>query len=75
MKFSHHRNDTETERKEDIKREQKNISELWNKFKYSNIHVIVVLKLGRDRKLFEEMIAEKTPILIKTINSQIQKAQ
>lgn len=40
----------ETERKEDIKREQKNISELWNKFKYSNIHVIVVLKLGRDRK-------------------------
>ena len=67
-----------TERKRIFKNE-KNITELWDNFKQPNIWLIGVYE-GEDSEeetgnIFEEIMTENIPNLMKTINPQMQESQ
>ena len=67
---------------EDEKRIQKNedsVSSLWDNFKHSNIHIIGVPE-GEEKEqasgnLFERIMKENLPNLMKEIDMQVQEAQ
>ena len=55
------------------------MSSLWDNFKHSNIHIIGMLE-GEEKEqeignLFEKIIQEKFPNLVKEIDMQVQEAQ
>ena len=50
------------------KNEKKNISELWDYFKWPNTQAATVPVEGKGQKIFEELMTEKIPNLTKPIN-------
>ena len=66
-------------KKKRIKKNEVCINSLWDNFKRSNIHIIGVPE-GKEKEqeignLFEKLIKENFPNLVKEIDMQIQEAQ
>ena len=62
-----------------IQKNEGSISSLWDKFKHNNIHIIGMLereqKEQKIKKLFEKLMKENSPNLVKEIDIQVQEAQ
>ena len=66
-------------KKKESKKHKDKVSSLWDNFKYSNIHIIG-LQEGEEKEqeignLFEKIMKEKFPNLVKEIDMQVQEAQ
>ena len=72
-------NQSEQEEEERIHKNEDSINNLWDKFKWSNIRIIGMLegeeKEQEIRNLFEKIIKESFPNLVKEIDIQFQEAQ
>ena len=72
-------NQSEQQEKKRIQKNKDNISSLWNNFKQSNIHIIGVPE-GEEKEqeignLFEKIMKENFPNLVKEIDMQVLEAQ
>ena len=70
-------NQSEQQEKKRIQKNKDNISSLWNNFKQSNIHIIGVPE-GEEKEqdignLFEKIMKENFPNLVKEIDMQVRK--
>ena len=65
-------------KKKEFKKNEASISSLWDNFKRSNIHIIGLLEEEKEQeigKLFEKIMKETLPNLVKDIDMQVQEAQ
>ena len=72
-------NQSEQQEEKRIQKNEDCISSLWDNFKHSNIHITGVPE-GREKEqeignLFEKIVKEKFPNLVKKIDMQVQEAQ
>ena len=62
-----------------MQKNEDSISSLWDNFKTSNIHIIGVAEIEEKEQeignLFEKMMKENSPNLVKEIDMQVQEAQ
>ena len=72
-------NQSEQQEEKGIEEKGDSVSSLWDNFKHSNIHILGVLegeeKEQEIRNLFEKIIKENFPNLVKEIDMQVQEAQ
>nr|KAF6437933.1 hypothetical protein HJG59_008654 [Molossus molossus] len=72
-------NQSENQKKKTIKKQEESLRELWDKWKHNNIHVIgVAEEEGNEQVLeniFEEIVTENFPNLVKEEGIQVQEAQ
>ena len=66
-------------KKQEFKKNEKRLRNIWDNFKCSNIHIIR-LPEGEEKEqeienFFEKIMKEKFPDLAKKINMQVQEAQ
>ena len=66
-------------KKKELKKNEDSASSLWNNFKKSNIHITGVPE-GKEKEqeignLFEKIVKENFPNLVKEIDMQVQEAQ
>ena len=68
-----------TRRKKNPKNNKGNVRSLWDNFKHTNIHIMGVLdREERENKienLFEKIMTENFPYLVKKVDIQVQEAQ
>ena len=66
-------------KKEEIKKNEERLRNLWDNFKCSNIRIIGVPEGGEEEQetenLFEKIMKEKFPNLVKEIDIQVQETQ
>ena len=65
-------------KKKESKKKEGSISSLWDNFKRSNIHIIGVPQGEKEQEignLFEKIMKENSPNLVKEIDLQVQEAQ
>ena len=66
-------------KKENNSKKQDGVRSLWDKFKHTNILIIEVPEVEKKEQeignLFEKIIKEKFPNLVKEIDMQVQEAQ
>ena len=72
-------NQSEQQEEKGIQKNKDSISSLWDNFKCSNLHIIEVTK-GEQKEqeignLFEKIMKENFPNLVKEIDMQVQEAQ
>ena len=70
---------TEQDKEKRMKRNEDSLRDLWDNIKCTNIHIRVVPE-GEEReegpkKIFEEIIVENFPNMVKEITTQVQEAQ
>ena len=72
-------NHSEQEEEKRIQKNEDSISSLWDNFKKSNIHITGVPEWEEKEQeignLFEKVMKEKFPNLVKEIDMQVQEAQ
>ena len=69
---------TEQNIEKKMKRSENSLRDLWDKIKCTNIHTIGASEEEREKgpvKTFEDIIAEKFPIMGKEIVNKVQEAQ
>ena len=70
---------TQNNKKKKIQENEDSISSLWDNFKSSNIHIMGVLEGEKKEQeignLFEKIMKENFPSLVKEIDMQVQEAQ
>ena len=68
-----------SKKKEEPPQNKDRLRSLWDKFKHNNIHIIGMLereqKEQKIKKLFEKLMKENSPNLVKEIDIQVQEAQ
>ena len=68
-----------TKRKKNLKKNENNIRSLWDNFKQTNIHIIIGVpekrRGARVENIFEKIMMENFPNLVKDIDIQVQKVQ
>ena len=72
-------NQSEQQKVKGIPKNEDSVSSLWDNFKHSNIHIIGVPE-GEEKEqemanLFEKIMKENFPNLVKEIDMQVQEAQ
>ena len=72
-------NQSEQQEEKGIEEKGDSVSSLWDNFKHSNIHILGVLegeeKEQEIRNLFEKIMKENFPNLVKEIDMQVQEAE
>ena len=71
-------NNTEQQEEKRIQKNEDSINSLWDNFKRSNICIIGVSEEEKEqeiRNLFEKIMKENVPNLVKEIDMQVQEAQ
>ena len=70
---------SEQQEEKRIKKNEESVSSLWEYFKHSNLHIIGVPEREEKdqeiRNLFEKIMKEDVPNLVKEIDMQVQEAQ
>ena len=67
-----------SEQEEKNQKNEDSVSSLWNNFKQSNIHIIGVRGEEKEQEfgnLFEKIMKENFPNVVKETNMQVQEAQ
>ena len=79
LKHKEGKNNQNSKKKKELKRSEASVRSLWNNFKHSNIHIIGVPEGEEEEeqigKLFEKIMKENFPNLVKEIDMHVQEAQ